>query len=261
MVAACQNSPAPDYFQNCSKFAFFDGPGYDAGMKGYGQFCPLALASEIVGERWTPLVLRELILGSTRFNDIHRGVPRMSPALLSRRLKTLENAGIVERRRSGARTEYVLSEAGQALAPAINSLAIWSKEWLPATLSADRADPDLVMWDMHRRMNLDRMPKPRTVIQFEFTDQPQVKRLRWIVGEVDTVELCITNPGFEVDLYVETDSRTVTLVWYGDIPLDRALKDGAIELHGPPRLCEAFPSWIQLNMLAELPRQTAARQV
>ena len=224
-------------------------------MKGYGQFCPLALASEIVGERWTLLVLRELALGSARFNDIHRGVPRMSPALLSRRLKTLEKIGIVERRRQGARTDYVLTEAGEALAPAINSLATWSKAWLPATLSADRADPDLIMWDMHRRMNLDRMPKPRTVIQFDFTDQPQVKRLRWIVGETDSVELCITNPGFEVDLFVETDSRTVTLVWYGDLSLDRALADGTIELHGPRRLCEAFPSWLQLNMLSEIPRK------
>jgi len=224
-------------------------------MKGYGQFCPLALASEIVGERWTLLVLRELALGSTRFNDIHRGVPRMSPALLSRRLKTLENVGIVERRHQGTRADYALSKAGEALVPAINSLAAWSKEWLPATLSADSADPDLIMWDMHRRMNLDRMPLPRTVIQFEFTDQPEVKRLRWIVGEANGIELCITDPGFEVDLFVETDSRTVTLVWYGDLPLARALADGAIELHGPRRLCEAFPSWLQLNMLAELPRR------
>lgn len=224
-------------------------------MKGYGQFCPLALASEILGERWTLLVLRELALGSTRFNDIHRGVPRMSPALLSRRLKTLENVGIIERRRQGARADYVLSEAGEALAPAINGLAIWSKEWLPATLSADRADPDLIMWDMHRRMNRNRMPTQRTVIQFEFTDQPEGKRMRWIVGETDGVELCITDPGFEVDLFVETDSRTVTLVWYGDLPLNRALADGTIELHGPRHLCEAFPSWLQLNMLAELPRK------
>lgn len=224
-------------------------------MKGYGQFCPLALASEIVGERWTLLVLRELILGSTRFNDIHRGVPRMSPALLSRRLKSLENAGIVERGRSG----YALTEAGEALAPTVESLAIWSKGWLPATLSADSSDPDLVMWDLHRRMHLDRMPKPRTVIQFEFTDQPKAKRLRWIVGETDRVELCITDPGFEVDLFVETDSRTVTLVWYGDIPLGRAIADGAIALHGPPRLCEAFPSWLQLNLLAEVPRRSPVR--
>lgn len=224
-------------------------------MKGYGQFCPLALASEIVGERWTPLVLRELILGGRRFNDIHRGVPRMSPALLSRRLKTLENAGIVERRRAGGRTEYALTEAGAELAPAIESLAVWGKRWLPATLSDENADPDLVMWDMHRRMNLDRMPDARTVIQFEFTDQPRTKRLRWIVGDMNGVELCITDPGFDADLFVTADSRTVTLVWYGDVPLGRAIDQGEIEIYGPRHLCEAFPSWLQLNILADVARQ------
>jgi DNA-binding HxlR family transcriptional regulator len=230
-------------------------------MKGYGQFCPLALAAEIVGERWTPLVLRELMIGARRFNDIQRGVPRMSPSLLSRRLKILERAGIVERRRSGGRIEYVPTEAGQQLMPAIETLAYWGKRWLPATLSADNADPDLIMWDMHRRLALDRMPETRIVIQFEFTDQPKAKRMRWIVGDAKGVELCITNPGFEVDLFVETDSQTITLVWYGDLPLGRALADGTIELHGPHRLCSAFPSWLQLNILAEVPRRTSARQV
>lgn len=229
-------------------------------MKGYGQFCPLALACEIVGERWTPLVLRELMLGGRRFNDIHRGVPRMSPALLSRRLRTLESAGIVERRRAGRRTEYALTDSGVQLTPAIESLALWGKRWLPATLSHDGADPDLVMWDMHRRMNLDRMPEARTVIRFEFTDQPSARRLRWIVGNTAGVELCITDPGFEVDLFVATSSRTVTLVWYGDIALGRAIDDGLIELHGPRRLCTAFPSWLQLNLLAGVPRQHPVRQ-
>lgn len=226
-------------------------------MQGYGQFCPLALASEILGARWTPLVLRELCLGSRRFNEIHRGLPRMSPALLSRRLKELESAGILERRRAGARSEYLLTEAGRALVPTIESLGAWSKEWLPATLSRDRADPDLVMWDMHRRMNLERMPAARTVIRFEFTDQPEARRWRWIVGEAGRVELCITDPGFEVDLFVATDSRTVTLVWYGDIPLGRALADGSIEVHGPTHLCRAFPSWLQLNLLVGVPRRHA----
>lgn len=227
-------------------------------MKGYGQFCPLAIASELLCERWTPLVLRELLLGSTRFNDIHRGVPRMSPSLLSRRLRTLEEAGVIESTRVGSHTEYVLSESGQALAPAIESLATWSKRWLPATLSAERADPDLVMWDMHRRMNLQRLPEGRTVIQFDFTDQSKPKRLRWIVGSGSGVELCITDPGFDVDLWVVTESLTMTGVWYGDLSLQRAIRDGAIKVHGPPRLCDAFPSWLQLNMLAEIPRKHVA---
>jgi DNA-binding HxlR family transcriptional regulator len=226
-------------------------------MEGYGQFCPIALATEILGERWTILVLRELLLGSSRFNDLHRGVPRMSPALLSRRLTKLVNVGLVERRRRGRHTEYLLSEAGQALAPTILSLAKWSKAWLPATLSADRADPDLVMWDMHRRMDLDRMPNPRVVIRFEFTDQPRAKRWRWIIRDCDEIGLCLNDPGYEIDLYVQTDSFTVNLVWYGDMGLDHAIRSGAVELDGPQRLRDGFPSWLQLNMMAGVSRKKA----
>lgn len=223
-------------------------------MKTYGQFCPLAMASEIVGERWTPLVIRELMLGSRRFNDIHRGVPRMSPSLLSRRLKTLEKAAIIERRWTEGHTEYVLTEAGEELVSVIETLAVWGKRWLPATLSRDNADPDLIMWDMHRRMAPERMPESRMVLQFDFADQAPAKRLRWLIGSRSGVELCITDPGLDIDLYVSTDSRTLTLVWYGDVPLDHAIADGGIRLHGPQRLCDAFPSWIKLSMLADVPR-------
>jgi DNA-binding HxlR family transcriptional regulator len=229
-------------------------------MKTYGQFCPFALASEIVGERWTPLVLRELMLGRTRFNDIHRGLPRMSPTLLVRRLATLETAGLVERRRVGPnRTEYRLSEAGQELTPSVVALAEWGKRWLPATLSKVQADPDLIMWDMHRRMNLAALPPGRTVLRFEFTDQPKAKRCRWIVAEPPDVDFCITDPGFEVDVFVTTDSRTITWVWYGDIPLRDAIAEGLIDLHGPRDLCRAFPTWLLLNELADVPRRKPLR--
>ncbi|HET7717287.1 MAG TPA: helix-turn-helix domain-containing protein [Bauldia sp.] len=228
-------------------------------MKTYGQFCPFALAAEIIGERWTPLVLRELILGRTRFNDIHRGLPRMSPTLLVRRLATLEGAGLVARRRVGSRSEYVLTEAGRELAPAVAMLAEWGKRWLPATLSRAQADPDPVMWDMHRRMNLDALPAGRTVVRFSFGDQPKTKRHRWIVAEPPEIDLCITDPGFEVDVFVETDSRTIAWVWYGDIPLRDAIAKGLIDLHGPRELCRAFPSWLLLNELAPIPRRNPLR--
>ncbi|MCC5860085.1 MAG: helix-turn-helix transcriptional regulator [Ectothiorhodospiraceae bacterium] len=224
-------------------------------MKSYGQYCPLAIASEVLGERWTLLVLRELILGSTRFNAIHRGVPRMSPSLLSTRLKMLERAGIIRREPRGDHVAYRLTDAGAALAPAVESLAVWSREWLPATLSEARADPDLVMWDMHRRMDSEKLPAARTVIRFEFDDQPEIKRLRWIIADRSDVELCITDPGFDVDLYVTASSRTVTLIWYGDLPLNQAIRQGLIRLHGPPALCTAFPSWLRLNLLAGIPRK------
>lgn len=240
-----------------------DGIGFDntaAGLPGgfamnYGQFCPLALASEIVGERWTPLILRELMLGARRFNDIHRGVPRISPSLLTQRLRTLERAGIIQRRQTENHARYQLTEAGEALLPTIQGLAVWGKRWLPATLSEDRADPDLVMWDMHRRMALDRMPKGQTVIEFDFTDQPKTRRWRWLVCTHDDAALCITDPGLETDLYVSTDSRTITWVWYGDIPIRRAIADGTIRLHGPSRLCRGFPNWLKRSLLADIPRR------
>jgi DNA-binding HxlR family transcriptional regulator len=225
-------------------------------MRGYGQFCPMALAVEIVGERWTLLILRELLLGSSRFNDIHRGVPRMSPTLLAQRLRALEAAGLVERGEAG----YALTEAGAGLWPVVEALALWGKTWLPATLSRGRADPDLIMWDLHRRMDLGRLPPERTTILFAFTDQPKAKRHRWIVCGREGAEFCITDPGFEVDLYVTTDSRTFVWVWYGDIPLREALDEGLILLDGPARLCEAFPSWLRLNLLAPVPRHFPLRR-
>ena len=234
-------------------------PGIDASyperVKSYGQYCPMAIACEIVGERWTLLVLRELVSGRRRFNDIQRGVPRMSPSLLARRLRTLVDAGLVARRRTDAGIEYVLTDSGTELAPVVEGLAVWSKTWLPATLSRIAPDPDLIVWDMHRRFDVSRMPEKRTVLRFEFTDQPRRKRYRWIMGDTSGVELCIKDPGYEVDLYVETDSRTITGVWYGDIALKRAIAEGRIRLHGPRRLCALFPSWLLLNELAAVPRK------
>lgn len=225
-------------------------------MKGYDQFCPMALACEIVAERWTPLVLRELMNGKRRFNDIQRGVPRMSPTLLARRLKTLEEAGLLERRRIGrTTTDYVLTEAGFELVPVLQGLAVWGKTWLPATLGRIEPDPDLIMWDLHRRIDPSHMPANHTVICFVFTDQPKSKRCRWIVGNRSGVELCIKDPGYDVDLYVETDSRTITWIWYGDIAMKQAIAEGRLHLDGPGRLCETFPSWFRLNELAAVPRK------
>ncbi|UUP16409.1 winged helix-turn-helix transcriptional regulator [Nitratireductor thuwali] len=224
-------------------------------MQGYGQYCPLALASEIVGERWTLLVLREVMLGSRRFNDIHRGVPRMSPALLSRRLKTLTEHGIVERHVVDGHSEYALTKAGGELAPFLMDLAIWGKRWLPATLSRERADPDLIMWDMHRHIDRESLPPGRTVVQFSFLDLPAAKRDRWIVSQRPEIDFCIKDPGYEVDLFVETDSRTITWVWYGDMPLTEAIGEGRIALHGPADLRRQFPRWMPLSPLAPYARE------
>lgn len=137
----------------------------------------------------------------------------------------------------------------------LEELAVWGKSWLPATLSRIEPDPDLIMWDLHRRIDLSHMPASRMVVCFVFTDQPRSKRCRWIVGDGSGVELCIKDPGYDVDLFVETDSRVITWVWYGDIPLKQAISRGTLRLDGPSRLCETFPSWFRLNELASVPRR------
>lgn len=224
-------------------------------MKGYGQFCPVAQASEIVGERWTPLVLRELLCGSRRFNDIRRGVPLMSPTLLSQRLKSLEQAGVIERRRSaGSRTiEYCLTAAGQELFPLIEMLGVWGKRWVKGRLGAD-ADVGLLMWDMHRRIERGRLPEGRTVIQLEFEDAPEGKKRWWLVCSADEVDLCLTEPGFEVDLYIFTDVGTLTRVWLGDLALEEAVRTEAIELHGAREVCVRLKDWLQLSLFAPVAR-------
>lgn len=224
-------------------------------MSGYGQFCPMALATEIVGERWTLLVLREMMKGAARFNDIHRGVPRMSPALLSKRLRRLEQAGIVERRRESGGPAYRLTAAGSELERVVEGLAVWGKQWLPASLSAGNADPDLLMWDMHRELDAAQMPPTRTVIRFDFADQPPRKRLRWVLASAAGAELCITDPGYEVDLYVGTDAPTMVAIWHGDIALGRAIDRGLVQLDGPRPLRAAFTRWLRPGPLAEVPRR------
>jgi DNA-binding HxlR family transcriptional regulator len=226
-------------------------------MKGYGQFCPMALAAEIVGERWTLLVLRELMKGATRFNEIHRGVPRMSPTLLVKRLRTLEGAGIVTRASEGDEIAYGLSEAGENLLPVVESLAGWGKAWLPARLSDDNADPDLLMWDLHRSMDCTQMPQAQIVIRFDFEDQPRARRWRWVLGSSEGAQLCITDPGLEVDLFVTTDCVTMVRIWHGDTQLQQAIDAGAVTLDGPPRLRSAFPRWIRPSSLADVPRRSA----
>lgn len=220
-------------------------------MKPYGQFCSIAKALEVMGERWTPLILRELICGSSRYSEIHRGIPRISPALLSKRLNDLERSGVIARDLSTG--GYALTKAGWELQPVIEQLGIWGQRWVRGQLSEADSDPDLLMWDMRRRIDLTRIPETQSCLKFEFLGQPESKRHYWIVGDRRGLELCITDPGYPVDLYITTDARTMTLVWNGDLPLRRMIEDGRIELHGPAALCKAFPGWLQLNMFAGVP--------
>jgi DNA-binding HxlR family transcriptional regulator len=231
-------------------------------MKGYGQFCPVAKAAEIVAERWTPLVLRELLCGSRRFSDLHRGVPLMSRTLLARRLEQLADAGIVEivAGPRGRGHQYQLTAAGEELRSLIDRLGEWGQRWARAQIGRGDLDAGLLMWDIHRRLDLDALPPQRTVLRFDFRGVPATMRCPrtwWLVLERREVDLCLKDPGFAVDVVVSADLRALTRVWMGDVPLAEALRAGLIRLDGPPSLVRMFPSWLQLSSFAGVERAAA----
>jgi DNA-binding HxlR family transcriptional regulator len=228
--------------------------------KGYGQFCPIALATEVLAERWTPLVIRELLLGSVRFNDLQRGVPRMSPSLLARRLKGLEFAGLVERRRGAGGWEYHLTPAGRELYPVVEQMGLWAQRWLRHKLVEEpNLDPDLLMWDIRRRCVAARIcagPR-RYVAEFQLAGVPADRRRYWLVIERGHVDLCYKNPGYEVDLFVAASLRGLTEVWLGHVSIDRAIRDGGLRLDGSRRDVAAFRGWFGLSVFAEAGRAPA----
>jgi DNA-binding HxlR family transcriptional regulator len=228
-------------------------------QKGYGQFCPISRASEILAERWTPLVVRELLCGSVRFNDLQRGVPRMSSALLSRRLKDLEYAGIVERRpaRSGRGREYHLTDAGRELLPVLHDMGKWAQRWVRHDLTVDEnLDPDLLMWDIRRSVTSEGMPVDRRfTVRFQYLDVPVNRRRYWLVFERDVTDLCIKDPGFEVDLYVSSKLRTMVKVWLGHDTIAEALREERLVLDGAPKDIKAFYSWFSLSVFAAAGRE------
>lgn len=228
--------------------------------RSYGQFCPVAMAAEIVCSRWTPLVLRELMAGSTRFNDLRRGVPRMSPALLSRRLKELEQAGVVERRRNdaGGGPEYRLTHAGRDLWPVIESLGLWGQRWVEAQVSLRNLDPSLLMWDMRRNLDPTPLPEGRRTIQFMYPELPAAQQNWWLVVDAGIVDLCAFDPGFEVDLYVVTDLRTMTAVWMGLTDVRAEVDAGRLELMGESGLARSIQQWLGLSPFAREKKLAAA---
>lgn len=210
-------------------------------MRGYGQFCPLARAAEILCERWTLLIVRELLYGSERFNAIHRGVPLISRTVLSERLATLRAAGVVSRGREGG---YRLTESGWALLPIVMSLARWGDEWIQDEFRREHLDVGLLMWDMRRNLRIDALPRRHGVIALTFTDAPKGKRRWGLVIEPGSVALCLNDPGFEPDLWLTMDVRTLTEAWVGHRDLRRALERGDIRTHGDRELARSLPRWL-----------------
>ena len=209
----------------------------------YGQFCPVALSSEVLAERWTLLVVRELLAGARRFNEIRRGLPRLSPTLLKDRLRTLERAGIVEQA-AGSTTkgsDYRLTTAGEELRLVVAAIGQWGQRWARDIRPAD-LDPGWLVWAMHRRLNVASMPAGRTVIEIEFEDAPAKHRRFWLVHRDGHVDVCLKDPGFEPTVRVATRVRTLAEVWRGIRPIATEMRAGRLQLQATPALRRAFPA-------------------
>ena len=223
-------------------------------MKGYGQFCPVAKAAEILGERWTLLILRELLAGSTRFNEIRRGIPLISPTLLTQRLRTREDEGLLARRGDAtAGWEYRLTEAGLELAPLVQLAGEWGQRWVRSHLEESDLDAGLLMWDMRRRIDTAALPRQPVCIHVRYPDQRSEKRDWWLLVEDDTVDLCLRDPGREPDLEVVTDLRTMAAVWIGSLTLRAALDARRLQLSGPADLRRSMHRWLGRSPFAAVP--------
>lgn len=218
-------------------------------MKSYGQFCPVAKAAELFCERWTPLIVRNLAMGAARFSDLHRGVPQMSPTLLSRRLKQLEAEGIVERRRApnGRGSSYHLTPSGLEFVPMVQMLSVWGRRWTRRELEAGEIDLGLLIWGLEWSVKAPAFGPKRTVVQLEFSDQPRGKALWWFVNENGAVELCAEDPGHDVDLYLTVSLADMIRIYRGDITLGRAIEDGRMEVIGTASKRRALSAWLNLG--------------
>jgi DNA-binding HxlR family transcriptional regulator len=227
-------------------------------MIDYGQFCTVARGAEVLGQLWTPLVVRELLCGSRRFNEIHRGVPRMSATLLAQRLRQLQELGVVERRRGAGGWEYHLTQAGEELRPIVVGIGHWGARWIGSRLKRQQLDAGFLMWDIRRFARLDEFPAGRrVVIHFRFTDAPRGERLWWLVVENQTADLCRDDPGQEVTVVVESTVRALTQVWTGDSDPDGEMRAGELRVLGAGRGGQRLWRWLGRSMFAST--RSAAR--
>lgn len=216
----------------------------------YGQFCTVARGAEVLCERWTPLVVRELLCGSRRFNDLHRGVPRMSTSLLVQRLQRLEEFGVVRRTAVGKVWEYSLTAAGEDLRPIVMALGHWGAQWIGSRLRDDELDVGLLMWDIRRFARVQEFPERPVVINFQFRDARVREEAWWLVVEGRVADLCRDDPGRELTLVVDASVRALTEVWAGDLTPQQALRSREIRVDGPKRDAEDLWRWLGTSAFA-----------
>ncbi|WP_207838467.1 winged helix-turn-helix transcriptional regulator [Williamsia soli] len=222
-------------------------------MPGYGQFCPVAKAMEVLDERWTLLVVRELLAGSCHFNELRRGVPKMSPALLSKRLRTLERAGVIDRLVDGGRTRYELTASGRELSTVVEALNAWGVRWIGGLGDAD-LDPHLLMWDMRRNVDVERWPRTRTVVTFQLSGVQSAVSRWWLVVSDGDADICDYDPGFDVTATVTSSLRELTAIWRGDVSWAGALRGGDVQIIAGREIRTSVPEWLGQGRMAQIPR-------
>lgn len=224
-------------------------------MQKYRQYCPVARASEIVADRWTPLILRELVLGSHRFNDIERGLPGISRSLLAARLRDLEDSGVVERlpRAQSKVAEYHLTDAGRDLKVVIEALGAWGVRWAFGDPRPEELDAGLLVWKIHQRINRELLPETRTVVEFDFTGENG--RRVWLLLERREVSVCVTPPGFDSDLIVRANLAFFYGVWFGQVEYEAAIRCGSVVVEGVPALAKQLPRWLMWSPMARFVRE------
>lgn len=218
-------------------------------MTACGQFCPVAKAMEVLDERWTLLIVREMLLGSQHYNDLRRGVPKMSPALLSKRLRSLERVGVVHREAHGGHTTYSLTQAGMELRPLVESLSSWGMRWI-SDLGDEDLDPHLLMWDIQRTVRIDEWPRTRTTLAVRLNDVEGKPAYWWIVASGDSLEICDFDPGFDVAATLSGGLRTLIRVWRGDVSWAAALGSGDLVIAGSTEVQRAVPRWLGQSIFA-----------
>lgn len=224
-------------------------------MIDYGQFCPVAKATELIGERWTLLILRELVLGTHRFSDFQRALSNISPSLLSKRLKDLEKSGIIIKKSQQGRRgyQYYLTPAGRQLSPIIEHLAVWGMRWARGQLTDRELDVEFLMWEIQRRLDIEALPDGETVLCFIFEELDQFKSW-WVVVNNRNVDLCTENPGKDVDLYISSTVRTMVEIWEGELDLKLALRKQLIKTNGVQQLSKTLPAWFGICLYADVER-------
>ncbi|KAF0190704.1 MAG: hypothetical protein FD165_2492 [Gammaproteobacteria bacterium] len=221
-------------------------------MKTYGQFCPLAQATQLLCERWTLIIVRELLAGSTRFNELQKGVPLMSPTLLSARLKQLVEAGVIDRSGTKGAYAYCLAPAGQELRPVVELLGAWGHRWARSDLNKGDLDAGLLMWDMRRTVDPAVFPRRRIVVKFAYPDAPKGARDWWLVSANGEMDLCLDDPGHDVDIMITCPLKTMTEVWTCQRRFRDAVKSGDVNVMGDPKLALKLQDWLRSSPLSKL---------